>query len=234
MKKLLLLLFSLMISFNSYGEIGCSEKDDSENLIESTIYLQKNGYFFYLPSQSNPYSGENLCIYKDSSGQYFLKGKIKNGKRHGKSTSWYENGQKQLEENFLEGLLNGKSTKWLENGQIVLEESFKEGKQISETRYTYYDNNLRDSLKTFKNNRLNGQSIYYRHDNGQKFIEGSYKDNKADGKWTFWDKSGRKIEESNYKDGDLVDKTIFKYTYFTGHLKSKKKYKDGKCISGDC
>jgi hypothetical protein len=45
---------------------------------------------------------------------------------------------------------------------------------------------------------------------------------------------GQKIEEGNYKDGDLVDKTLFKYSYFTGHLKSKKKYKDGKCISGDC
>jgi len=30
----------------------------------------------------------------------------------------------------------------------------------------------------------------------------------------------------------LVDKTIFKYSYITGHLKSEKKYKDGKCISG--
>ena len=32
-------------------------------------------------------------------------------------------------------------------------------------------------------------------------------------RWVFWDKSGRKIKESNYKVGDLVDKTIFKYTY---------------------
>jgi len=36
----------------------------------------------------------------------------------------------------------------------------------------------------------------------------------------------------NYKDGDLVNKTIFKYSYFSGNLKSEKKYEDGKCISG--
>jgi antitoxin component YwqK of YwqJK toxin-antitoxin module len=44
--------------------------------------------------------------------------------------------------------------------------------------------------------------------------------------------NGQKSEEINYKEGDLVDETIFKYSYFTGHLKSEKKYKDGKCISG--
>ena len=51
---------------------------------------------------------------------------------------------------------------------------------------------------------------------------------------SFWNKKGQKNEEKNFKDGDLVDRTIFKYGYFTSNLKSEKKYKDGKCISGDC
>ena len=76
---------------------------------------------------------------------------------------------------------------------------------------------------------LGGSQVY---EGGQKFIEGNYKDSKPDGKWTFWKRNGQKDEERNYKDGDLVDKTIFKYSYFTGHLKSEKKYKDGECISG--
>ena len=53
-----------------------------------------------------------------------------------------------------------------------------------------------------------------------------------DGKWTFWKMNGQKDEEKNYKDGDLINKTIFKYSFFTGRLKSEKKYKDGKCIRG--
>ena len=44
--------------------------------------------------------------------------------------------------------------------------------------------------------------------------------------------NGQIKEERNYKNGDLVDKTVFKYSYFTGHLKSEKKYKDGECVSG--
>jgi uncharacterized protein len=355
MKKLLLLLCSLLISFNSYGEIGCSEKDDMEHLIESTIYLQKIGHLFYLPNQSIPYSGENLCVYDDSSGQYFVKGEIKKGKLHGKLTSWrkdgqkkierifkdgnlekatlykyydnnhiksveklennrstglwtywHENGQKQSEQNFISGKkdgkstywhdngqkaneenfkngslvgnryswsenglmmeegfflngarhgknvfyydngqkyaeqnykensFNGKSSYWSANGQIIFEKFYKDGSLVNTIQYKYYDNNNIKIKQSFKNNRLHGKWIYYLNANGKKFIEGTYKDDKPDGKWIFWDRGGRKIEELNYKFGDLVNKTIFKYTYFTGQLKSKKKYKDGECISGDC
>ena len=100
-------------------------------------------------------------------------------------------------------------------------------------KYFYYDIGQIESEKNYKDNQLNGKSTYW-YKNGQKFSEGNYKDDKPDGKWTFWKKNGQKDEERNYKDNDLVDKTIFKYSYFTGHLKSEKKYKDGKCISGDC
>ena len=67
-----------------------------------------------------------------------------------------------------------------------------------------------------------------------RFKPKDFRPQRPDGKWTFWKKNGQKDEERNYKDNDLVDKTIFKYSYFTGHLKSEKRYKDGKCISRDC
>ena len=44
---------------------------------------------------------------------------------------------------------------------------------------------------------------------------------------TFWHKNGRKDEERYYKDGDLVNKTIFKYNYLTGQITGQS-YKDGK------
>ena len=134
MKKLLILLFSILISFNSYGEEV--ELDfSSDTFCDISPKAQVRNGLFYLPNQQKPYSGENLCVYL-SNGQYYSQGEIKKGLR--------------------------------------------------------------------------------------------------DGVWSFWNENDQKIEEVNYKDGDLVDKTIFKYSYFTGHLKSKKKYKDGKCISGDC
>ena len=44
-----------------------------------------------------------------------------------------------------------------------------------------------------------------KYENGQKKVEGSYKDGKADGKWTKWYEDGQKLNERNYKDGVEVD-----------------------------
>ena len=79
MKKLLILLFSLLISFNSYGLFG---------LFEKTICVetdaQERGDIFYLPNETKPFTGKNLCEYEN--GQYKSEGKYKNGKKDGKWT----------------------------------------------------------------------------------------------------------------------------------------------------
>ncbi len=80
MKKLLILLFSILISFNSYGETIC---------VENAGYI--NG-IIYLPNETKPFTGKNLCK--------------------------YENGQKQTEGNYKDGKLDGKWTYWNENGHI--------------------------------------------------------------------------------------------------------------------
>ena len=50
------------------------------------------------------------------------------------------------------------------------------------------------------------ETDYY--ENGQIKIERNYKDDKLDGKWTYWHENGQ--------------------------IKSEKNYKVGMCISGDC
>ena len=72
------------------------------------------------------------------------------------------------------------------------------------------------------------------HEDGRKWFVEDFKKHKRHGKVILWNANGKKDEERNYINGDLVGKTIFKYSFFTGRLKSKKIYKDGKCISGDC
>ena len=199
MKKLLILLFSILISFNSYGlfhETVCDETD-----------TQYRNQLYYLPNETKPFTGNNLCE--------------------------YENGQIKHEGNYKDGKEDGKWTYWNENDQKYYEENYKDGDLVDNTLFKYYDNGQIEESKNYKDKGLNVKSTFW-YKNGQKFAEGNYKDSKLDGTWTWWNMKGQKIEEGNYKDGDLVDKTLFKYSYFTGHLKSKKKYKDGKCISGDC
>ena len=103
MKKLLLLLFSTLISFNSYG------------LFHKTVCIETDTQYrdgvIYLPNKTKPFSGKNLCKYEN--GQKMSDGNYKDGKIDGKSTEWHENGQKSSELNEKDG----KYTQWYENGK---------------------------------------------------------------------------------------------------------------------
>ena len=171
----------------------------------------------------------------------------KDGKRHGKRTFWYghnqiilgdkkfpdhagESGKKRHEKNYKDGnLVAATYYSYHLNGQIRRVANYKDGQLNGKTTVWFKDGQI-EFEKNYKDGQLNGKSSFWL-ENGEKFMDASYKDEQADGKWTFW-KKNRKDEERNYKDGNLVDKTIFKYRYFTGDLKSRKKYKDGKCIQG--
>ncbi len=176
MKKLLILLFSILISFNSYGV----KLDFSSNTFcDQSPKAQVRGNLFYLPNQQKPYSGENICVYL-SNGQYHSQGKIKNGLR------------------------NGIWTFWSENGQIDFGENYKDGNLIGETTYYYYSNGQIKSETNHKDGKFDGKSTYW-YKNGQIDFEENYKDGKEDGKETYWYENGKIHFEGHFKDGELID-----------------------------
>jgi antitoxin component YwqK of YwqJK toxin-antitoxin module len=190
MKKLLILLFSLLISFNSYGEV---ELDFSlDTFCDQSPKAQVRDGLFYLPNQQKPYSGENLCVYL-SNGQYYSQGEMKKGLRTGKWTFWYENGQIQVETNY----------QYNENGQLEKGEHYKDGKLIGETKYAYYENSQKVSEVNYKDDKKHGKSSLW-YVSGQKWVESNYKNGKRDGKWTYWYENGQIIAEEWYKDGVCI------------------------------
>jgi len=146
MKKLTILLFSILISFNSYGLFGLFEK----TICSYTDAQARNG-LIYLPNQQEPFTGNNSCVYANTS-QLYVTGKFKDGKLVGKWTWWHENGQMEKIGNYKDSKLDGKWTGWHENGQKYFEENFKD------------DEN-------------HGKSTMWL-ENGQKVGEGNYKDGK--------------------------------------------------------
>ncbi len=170
MKKLLLLLFSLLISFNSWGEV---ELDfSSDNFCDQSPRIQVRDGLFYLPNTEKPYSGENICVYL-SNGQYFSQGKIKKGLRDGTWSFWYENGQKKAEGNYKDGEFDGKATQWYEHGQIGAERNYKDGKLDGKfTSWLQYGQI--DGVAYFKDDKLISEIGY--HENGQIESEKNYKD----------------------------------------------------------
>ena len=179
MKKLLILLFSILISLNSYGQTGCSEKEENDgpfaigglrignifwgkDFIDSTIFFQKRNGLFFLPNESKPYSGENLCVFKNTSGQMHLKGSIKNGKKHGKYTIWIKNGGKLQEVTFKEGQFHGE--------------------------FVMFDPDSGEK-------RAQGK---------MKIIDESRDESYFDGKLTTWDKNGKVQTEVTFQDEECI------------------------------
>jgi len=92
-------------------------------------------------------------------------GKEGNDQRNGVWTSWYRNGQKQLEGRYTEDVPVGKFVWWHSNGQKAIEGEYTTGKQ-------------------------SGSWVWW-HQNGQKNISGEYVQGNPINKWTWWREDGK-------------------------------------------
>ena len=116
MKKLIIFLFSVLISINSYGGI-----------FSETVCFETSGQnIVFLPNDTYPYSGKYLCKYNN--GQKEKEGKYKDGRLIGKWTVWYGNGKKWHEGNYKDGKRDGQWIWWNQNGQKVRQKNYKDGK----------------------------------------------------------------------------------------------------------
>ena len=123
--------------------------------------LEKRNDLFY--QDDKPYSGWAKRMH--DSGQAWG-GHLKDGKYDGRSTSWYENGQKRVEKTYKDGELDGPFRRWHESGQKEREGVFKGGRK--EGLWTDW------------------------HKNGQKWSEGTYKNGDYSAK--YWNSKGEEVE----------------------------------------
>ena len=75
------------------------------------------------------------------------------------------------------------------------------------------------------NKPYSGKAVKYL-ENGQKELEGNYKDGKKEGIETEWYENGQKKSEGTYKNGK--DDGLYTKWYENGQKKSELNYKDGK------
>ena len=77
-----------------------------------------------------------------------------------------------------------------------------------------------------------GEEIYTEyHENGQKAVEGYYKNGELHGLWTTWFETGQKEWEVNYKDGK--ENGLETWWYSTGQKEAESTFKDGKLMSAE-
>ena len=87
MKKLLILIFSILISFNSYGETKTDYYENGQIMSEADLSDD----------------GTHTSWYKG--GQIEEETNYKDGKYDGKWALWYANGYKKWEGNYKDGVL---------------------------------------------------------------------------------------------------------------------------------
>ena len=80
-------------------------------------------------------------------------GKMKNGKKDGLWTSWYENGQKESEETFKDGKRDGLGTWWYENGRKKIKGINKDGRRDGLWTW-WYENGQKKEEVTFKDGEM--------------------------------------------------------------------------------
>ena len=156
MKKLLLLLFSLLISFNSYGEI----KYDYHSNGQTKSYANyKDGKL------------DGKWIAWHSNGQKSEEGNYKDDKkggnggfddRDGKWNWWHKNGLLWGDANYIDGKLDGKSTWWFSDGRKEFEENWKDGEYDGKVTYWYITGN-KQKEQNYKDGKLDGKSTFWKH-----------------------------------------------------------------------
>lgn len=112
-------------------------------------------------------------------GALYAKGTLLDRKRHGRWEFWYENGQKQLEGEYVRGKKEGVWVKWNDAGGKINEGGFSHGK-------------------------MNGKwTDWYK--NGQKALESFWTLGRRDGTWTYWNTNGDVLKRETYKHSEERD-----------------------------
>ncbi len=128
------------------------------------------------------------------------------GKSHGLSTNWHENGQKQYEENYVNGEPHGLYTEWHENRQKKYEVNWVHGEKKGLATEWHENGEKKSETNYVKRGQWceeHGLWLEW-HVNGQKQTEGNVVDGKQHGEWKHFDEQGELTKTETYDNGELV------------------------------
>ncbi len=153
-------------------------------------------------------AGKITKWYKNGQKEY--EKNYKNGGLHGKVIEWSRNGQKEYEKNYKNGVLDGRFIKWFRDGLASSEANILNGvdsKIYTSTAYYedgkkrlqigYKSSSSKKAEEWYESNKYQDGKIIEWYRNGQKKIEGNFKDDQPYGKFVAWDESGKIIAEAD-------------------------------------
>jgi len=234
-----LLKINLLLLFFS----GCSNLINEKNL---KLY---NG-LYYNPENGKPYSGKVYKLY--SNGLKMRDGFFDLGAIDGSYTYYNHLGSiiTPFEEHklpFTNGIKyhpNSDNAYWgmaygnYQSGEKLYEVFYENGKIVGDYTYFNYDGSIK--LPIFLSLLIRRGDVFYQQDspepysgpvfdlweNGNKMLEGSYKNSIKDGRWIEWFKNGQPEKKYNYRYGQKHGN--WAEWYDNGLLEIEGSYKEGK------
>ena len=131
-------------------------------------------------------------------------GSWKNDKRDGLWVQNLKNGNKKKEGTYVNGKKDGVWTTWNEKELISSKYLYENNKVINKWafKYAFYSNGNEKSLKSTRNNKLDGdQSVW--HENGQIKSNGNYSQGLEDGDFEIWHENGQLTSNKTFVKGVL-------------------------------
>lgn len=114
----------------------------------------------------------------------------------GTYTEFYESGAKRIEMNLKEGKRNGKITLFFEDEQTQEIRSYVSG-LMDGTWITWNDKSIKIAEANYRRNKKHGK-WYIWDDKGVMRYEMEYREGKKVGTWFIWDASGNLIKERKF------------------------------------
>lgn len=175
---------------------------------------------------------EGKAVEWDRDGNKITETTYVKGKKQGIETTWYPNGQKQMEvfyqddvpqgvvvEYFntgekmsvgalVNGIENGTYTWWYKSGAKDQELTYRMG-EVNGAVKNWYEKGQLKMVSNYKNHQKEGTTTYW-YENGNKMSEQHFSRDIEQDTSSYWTKSGRLNEQKVFnKAGEMVDKLSF-------------------------
>jgi len=131
-------------------------------------------------------------------------GAWKNDQRDGLWAKYSNNGNTQKEGTYSNGKKDGVWTTWNDKGLIASKYLYENNKVIDKWafKYQFYSNGNKKTLKSTRNNKLDGKQTTW-HQNGQMKSIGNYTTGKENGDFQEWYENGQMQSKVNYLNGNM-------------------------------
>jgi len=131
-------------------------------------------------------------------------GAWKNDQRDGLWVKYSNNGNTQKEGTYSNGKKDGVWTTWNDKGLMASKYLYENNKVIDKWafKYQFYSNGNEKTLKSTRNNKLDGKQTTW-HQNGQMKSIGNYTTGKENGDFQEWYENGQMQSKVNYLNGNM-------------------------------